>query len=499
MFALLAASACQVGTGEIKVNSVRLAKGELRNLVWGGAQVERFHVVARRGSENEAVIWSPDHRSPCSLGPVAGYEAIQPLRTGGIAWGSLGKGVVPFIESLDDNKRGTLRFSSIDCTPLPLEVPDVNQGELWTIYDPSLVKPTYVARLSDLSLLLIDPWLGSTKRVAQNVTAIAVLDNGLWLVENGEAVRRDAKGKELERTGHDVTELMVMGEHQIAYVDKNGLFRFVSGTGAKLVAKDACRPRMLSGLPGGSLAYFSPCATRRLVIDYGGTTESVAENIVQLMSASGFLVYTLKGDSTTTMWLADLSLRTGLKAKVDQVAERETFDLDRMWLRTSQKLLVSIAQNNLLELWEIDTKQKKATPLAGQDKLTSVRVGADTYVTISSDGELLLRRMHDLGPELRRQGVPNGSVRWMFGDSSAAIGYLSNVDPDTKLGRLELHFVEDGAHYNVAENAAELHEVWWPETGIVYATGPGKNEGLWFAHVDVPCEKSASSPWACAF
>jgi hypothetical protein len=87
----------------------------------------------------------------------------------------------------------------------------------------------------------------------------------------------------------------------------------------------------------------------------------------------------------------------------------------------------------------------------------------------------------------------------LFGDSLPALGYLRNIDPATSAGDLELYFVERGEQRKVASYVRELHQVWWPETGVLYSTtasAPG-GAALWFARVTVPCSQTTGAPWTC--
>jgi hypothetical protein len=493
--AVLHTLACQTGTDEAAVTSVALARGEFKNLSWGGAQVERFYVAARRGDQNDAVIWSPDQPKTCSLGPVEWYATTQPLRAGGLAWGALGKGVIPFFDALDDAGRGTLRFAGIDCAPLPLQISDVKRSELSVTYAPSFATPIYVVRSSDRRLLLGDPTLGTTTEVARDVGAVLEVPKGLWIVESGQAVLRDLSGAELARTGNGVKELIATGEREIVYVDSAGLWRMSSGKPPKHLADDACSPTVIAGLLPSALAYFSPCDTRRLVIEGStGKPRAVAEGVLDFITVSGWMLYTVKSETGATLWL------TSDRSKGTQLAEAPAFVLDRMWTRSSTELLASIVEDDgSLALWDIDTAHKRAAER--ERGLASVRpVTGGLLLTLGIDGTLLLRRLRDLRVELEVPNVARPSLRVMFGESLPAIGYLTNVDPDSHLGELELYFVEQRVRRHLAKRVRELREVWWPETGIAYTTeGPGPTDaGLWFARVSVPCDKTADSPWACA-
>ena len=63
---------------------------------------------------------------------------------------------------------------------------------------------------------------------------------------------------------------------------------------------------------------------------------------------------------------------------------------------------------------------------------------------------------------LKAQGLTPTSFRFYFTGLDTALAYMSHVDPDTQLGRLELHFVT-GEHFKIDEEVREFREVWWPE------------------------------------
>ncbi len=477
------------------MSSVPLAHGEFRSIAWGGAQVERFHVVARRGEGNDAVIWSPDQPGTCSLGPVAWYDTIQPLRSGGPAWGVLGKGAVAYIDSFDENKRGTLRFAGIDCRPLPLEISDVKLAELWTAYDPSYVAPRYAARTSDRRLVLGDPWTGEKLELARDVDGALVVAEGMWIVEGGQAVLRDLSGNQLARTGHDISELFASGEHEITYVDAGSIMRFNRDQGVTRVAEDACSATPLNGFPPHTLAYFHPCSSRSLVV--GGAKlkpRTIADAVDDFISANGWLLYTVKGESSTTLWLSEGD------GKGTQLAEADGFKLDRLWSSGVHELVTTIRESDdSLTLWRIDSARGRAASFE-QGLVFAHSIEGD-LLSLDRDGVLRLRPLSALQHDgTLATHVPKSSVRMMFVDTEPAVGFLADVDPDTGLGVLRLHFLHSGASYSVARGVRELREVWWPETGVVYTTGAdtqGKGEGLSFAEISVPCSTTADSPWAC--
>jgi hypothetical protein len=116
---------------------------------------------------------------------------------------------------------------------------------------------------------------------------------------------------------------------------------------------------------------------------------------------------------------------------------------------------------------------------------------------LDAKGTLSLLRRDTLAVLMLAKGVPRSGFRFVFGGEAAALAYIHDADTDSGLGDLSLHFLT-GEHFDIARNVREFREVWWPESGLLYATG-GARAAMRFARVDVPCEKTSDSPWACGF
>jgi hypothetical protein len=93
--------------------------------------------------------------------------------------------------------------------------------------------------------------------------------------------------------------------------------------------------------------------------------------------------------------------------------------------------------------------------------------------------------------------MASATYRFVFRGKASALAYLSHLDTDTRLGRLELQFLP-GAHFVLDEHVREFSEVWWPERGLVY-TRSGERAALNFARVEIPCETTSDTAWACGF
>jgi hypothetical protein len=518
--------ACQSVKDEVEPTNVELARGDFSSAVWGGAQVDRFHVIAQRGSD-DVVIWSPDHPKACSLGSVAWYDANQPLREGGLAWGALGKAAIQIIDSFDDNGRGTLRFTSADCGPLPLQIDDVDPSQLWTAYDASYIAPTYVVRTSDRRLLFGDPQKAQAREVAHGVTRVELLDEGMWLVEDGEAVFRDVKGVEQSRVGHGVTQLVPIAQDELVYVDDTGLYHWIQGQPGKRFATEVSGFDVLSGFTNFTLAYLTG-AGALVIRDAEHSPWQVDTDVYDFVSSGGFVVYG-KGDGRLGLASASSFESTKPAAQTLALPWQGRFSFDALIKRAPSKLLLvarpklQVAANpdgeapppNPVVLLDIDTSSVRikaaladgpSTLLAdprsesqASNTLVVIRSFDHHLLTLDDQGTLELRRLSDLGLAYRASNVDKGSLRTLFGDSLPALGYLTRVDPATSAGDLELYFVERGERRKLASHVRELHQVWWPETGVLYSTDASAKggAGLWFARIPVPCSQTAGAPWTC--
>lgn len=502
-FVAMSASACEGEREDIEIERVKLASGEYFDSVWGGTQVERFHVVAHRGTrDGEVVLISPGAEEPCSLGMLAGYETMQPLNGGKYVIGSPSPARVALFDRIDENGRGRLGFADVHCERTELEVNNVNPSQVRTLFAPDLMQLYLAVPAADGSLVFLDPWEGTEAVFAREVSALIPFDDGVWLIEDGRAVRRDLDGRVLARHGDNVRELLPLTTTgDLAYVDDSGLVLHEDGEDI-VVAEDACRVRPFSSFMPGALAYFAPCDERKLQIrKKDGETLSYEPSIESLIAQPGRIFFTVNRDveetsgevPTTELWL----LSVAAPDEPRKLSVQPRFHLDALWPVSSGRLLLAARQpDESISLWLLDPGADEHTRITPVDEgFASVRLYEDAIALVKTDGSLQLRDLGSLRELLSAQNVSN--VRFIFGENDTALAYIENVDEQTGVGDLELHFLS-GEHFSIAKDVREFREVWWPESGLVYAAS-GDEPGVYFSRVDVPCEKTSDSPWACGF
>jgi hypothetical protein len=497
---VLASSACS-SDEVVQLETVELADGEFYSLAWGGTQVERFHVLARPGlpGENEdgaLVLVSPQHAEPCDLGPTQRYYTQQPRSGSKYVLGSPSPARMALFNGIDADGYGTLSFADVDCKRTHLSVPDVRADTFLRLYPPNLEQLLIGVTDRDRSVLLVDPWNDSVVSVARDVANVWATDDGAWFLEKGQLVRRTLDGREWRRVGEDVSAFIQLGGNgDFAYVDKNRLIAEHDGKTVQ-IATDVCRARSLDSFIPGSLSYFSPCEARRLVITPAvGKTVGFEANVASYIAQRGqlFVAYDSEDGTTTTISTAFAREPDKLKPWVTlpHLAVQDIWPVSR-----GNWLVLGETDDGTLSLWQLSDSVPSTDPVLLAEGFADLNSTSKGVVFLREPGGELTLRDRDAQKTLfRAEGVT--SYNFVFPGPSMALVYLENVDPATRLGRLRLLFLS-GEEFVIANDVREYREVWWPERGILYARG-GSRAGIRFARVDIPCEMTSDSPWACGF
>jgi len=531
--AVVSTVACEPSEDEVKLTSIRLAQGDFRRVTWGGTQVERFYVVARRGDAGgDVVVWSADHPELCSLGPLPWYRGVVPLHSGTLAIGSPSPARVLYADEVDDDGVGNLRFASLECEPTETVTPPVRLGDLRSLYPPDFLSAGYAALTPEGELFRVDPWRMEQQLLAAGVERFASVEGALWLLEQRRAVLRDLEGRALVQVGNDVRSFLVLGPRKLVYVEhdeasaSNHLFVWPAKEGSDEsaeLAKDVCAARPVGGA-AAMLGYFSPCADRVLTvreIETGAEPRVIASGVVDWLSDRGVVFYTASDEADqqpeAPLWLWMASIDDAKRAPL-RLQRLEGVGLDQIWrLSTSSFALVLRDDEDALQFKQFDLPnaflpQGRITEIEGN--LASLRLGPEEIVTVDRDGVL---KVFNSGANVSRQGslqrpsfehprVLVGSARFLFGSEDPALTFLSEPedlnpaeDEADWIGKLELRFGSTGERLTIAEHVREFQEVWWPERGLLYTVAKGPDMGIHFAAVDIPCEQTTGSQWACGF
>ncbi len=483
---------------EMQLEIVELAKGQYSGMNWGGTQVERFHVVARKGTRNrpedEVVLVSPQHDEPCSLGPLALYSAQQPRSGAKFVLGSPSPVRVALFDDVDEHGIGRLSFADIECERTDLEVMDVGVRDPYRLYLPDLTSVLYGLFDPAWRLILVDPW---DERVmateAIDVQRVIPVNGGAWLIEAGQLVKRDLDGRELERKGKAIhpDDVRLGSEDDLAYIDEGRVIVERLGK-TREVAKDACRLQSLDGFIPGALSFYAPCEENRLTVHRTGAEPLRYKAPIEAYTAQRGQLITMRfeGDRTVleTAFAHDpLTLRPWVE--LPPVAR-----LANIWPAVGSWLVQVEMADETVTLYRVEDRVPATSFEVVAEGLT--RVTSDTRgLAWIKEGELTVTDRNASGVYLRARNV--SSYRWVFERNATAIAYTERRTSETGLGHLRLHFLT-GERYSLASDVREYQHVWWPERGILFVQD-GDEPGMRFARVDLPCEMTSDSPWACGF
>ena len=503
--------ACEYADDSVSTEIVPLAEGEYHGARWGGTQVERFYTVAWNGPpeapDGSAVIVSAEHEKPCNLGTsVSRYTSIRPQTASKYVIGSPSPARVVLLEDIDEAGFGTLSFADIDCQRIDLSVPDVDRGMLTYVYEPDQTSQKIAVRNRAGAIIFVDPWAQEQHQVTENATAFRVFETGEWLIENRELVKRDLDGEEVSRRGQDVTALLLLnGRGDVAYQEARGIYTIRSGE-TKRIAKSGC-------LYTGNLEAFMPTAighvdlpcdaTSKLKVTVGtDKTYTYAANITGLSISPGMLIYTTIENELTKVWLVD----AGEPGKIKPAGELPNFVLEGVMTLPSRMTVLISREDKTAEdgtvtrtrtIWQVLRAGENVSLVELTRGIRSWARQETAIALLYDSGELVLADGSLERIVFRLQNAASSRFTFIMGGKALGLVYLDDVDPETMLGSLELQLLS-GAHYTLAPDVREFEYVFWPERGLAYVAG-GKDPGIRFARIEVPCEASSDAPWACGF
>jgi hypothetical protein len=491
-------TACGEADQTLRVSTLEVTDGDFYGLAWGGTQVERFHVLARTGGDDpeqvEVKLISPEHAEPCSLGHVARYGTQQPRSSNKFVLGSPSPTRVAVFDSVDEHGFGTMSFADIDCKRTGFEVPDVLASEPLRLYSADSTRLRLGMRGPEKSLLLIDPWEEKVFDVADDADDIWPSDVGAWVSERGQLVKHDFDGRERRRIETKaVSEFLQLGLHgDLTYIDEGSLFLERAGKTQKL-ATGACSVRPLDGFLPGAISYYEPCSERRLTVRPAAGKPLVLGSDVTGYTAQRNQLFVVKTDATMTqIWMA----RPAAPDKLVKWVELPRFILRDLWSTASgQWMVIGEQPDKTVTFWRMTDDVPSATPVVVAEGVVDWRTAQRGLALMLPQGEMTLFDRDGENLQLRAAGVTR--FGFLFNGSSSSLAYLGDVDMETGLGQLTLHFLT-GEHFRLAKNVREYREVWWPERGIIYTRG-GDDPAIAFARVEIPCEMTSDSPWTCGF
>ena len=476
-------------------SSTAPAEGLFRGLVVGGTTPDGPFVVALRENapdDFEAVIVSlGEVPRTCSLGPAIWYDTVR-------QHGVFGDDDDPVddrparilvVEGEAGDTSGTLRVFDAYCEEIS-QAPAVEIPVLWT-FGTDGEREAYTARTVDGSLLWIDPWAPSIRTLGEQVSAYgSVSSTTFWLVEDGVLVLRDVDGNTLASVGSGVTEVARgPAGTELAFVDEDGLFvmDLAELKLAPIATEGApCKPTYL-WLSQPTLAYREDCAAGSLALLDLSTGEKrlLSSAVIDVGS-----IFTPNG-----MWVFFLREPPG--------GERELWAVPE----GGEPVLVGLDPDPVIYKVRSDQEHGFFVLLDNDDGGTSTlgawtpdggfeplleRVGwpmaANGYLTVVAEregdvGALVALDLDTLDSALRAEGVPWTTVRSSI--QAPVLGYIRGWDAALGAGTFEVWIQPTGQQVVVDEGVSELHELFWPRPGVVYAVRTPGREGLWTAYPDL--------------
>ena len=461
--ALIAAARAPKNKSDISADEISLAKGEFYSLSWSGTQQERFWVMAHGGTpanpSGTMLVVSPDNAQPCTLDGGAGARYLRPLQprtSGRYVVGSPSPGRVFMFADIDDQGVGTLKFADIHCEAQAFSVPDVR--DLWYLLSPDQTTLTVAVRTRDNTLDFVDPWRGERRSIAQSVTALASYDTGETLIENGRLVQRDRSGRELLRRGKNVTQFWHLGgSGDVAYRDGSALSVRRDGKENRL-SDDGCDVSTIDAFQNGAVVFNAPCSMdkpRQLHVAVGDAVYAYAQDVSAAFAETGLLLYTTNQGDMTQLWV----VRSSAPAEAQMIAELPRCDIEDVGSLGSGRLfLKGRLPDKTISVWQLTPSAKpELRELA--TGLLALSAASNAFAILTADGELLVTDQPDTARVTWR--VPNAQrsrYTFMFSGKTTALAYLMDVDTETGLGRLELHFLS-GQHFVIAQDVREFQQM----------------------------------------
>jgi hypothetical protein len=234
---------------------------------------DQLHVLARRRDDGgqSLTVFGLNMQTGCTIAPNA--RMWFPPRPEGRP-----TRLLPYLDALDDNGVGTLRFTNVDCQTEPYSLSGV-RGLIGQMYDPDVVgfDAGFLVKQGS-SLVLADPWNGSTRVIVNDFRRWiqAGTATGPYLVwGDSQIVVLGSEMEELGRFGNHVTALSQSTEYGgYSVMDDDGLHTLQTASDPSntalfdfnLVDAEAC------GLPSGytelgwALVH-SPCDDPHLVAE----------------------------------------------------------------------------------------------------------------------------------------------------------------------------------------------------------------------------------------
>jgi len=253
----------------------KLVAGRYNNLVLDGSLEKGGYVLALRHD-------TPDQRlaivpflkgEPCEVGNALAFERLSSRVDVALS------GLVAVQVSGNVGERGKIRFVGFDCAE---RMEALDDATLPRIEFPTNVPRGLLSLTGDKTLYLANAETKKLELVAQGVDSARVANNKLWTVEAGQLVVRDANLAEQATLGDRLLEFVVTGgtAPEVVFRDSTGLHSWSKKEGVRTITDDGCGA---FATDVATISYYSPCSTRRLVVELPASKVGSKQERVRLL------------------------------------------------------------------------------------------------------------------------------------------------------------------------------------------------------------------------
>lgn len=450
-------------------------------------------------------------------------------------------GLVAVQTTENESGRGKIRFVGFDCKD---RMDALDDATLPRIEFPSSVPRGLLTLAGDQKLYLADADRARLDLVAENVSRAVVSADRIWSLEKGQLVARNSALDVIGEMGTNVTEFVPTSgdDPAVVYRDEDGLHLWSVRDGASLLDAEGC-----SALPldPSTIAYFSPCESRRLVISLRGSKIGSSVERVKLLGPEGavnhgatLLSFGSRDDISRFVFTTatDANQVSGrlYSAEIDpkNLGDEDTLALELVELSGN----AAIIQGNLFENWDgaagdiaeidedDDQRARGLTRIA--ERVAQVPGGSPFSargVLVRYDGKTgdlvqLTRKGDNVEEKILVKDVPiqqqtvesdtslvsfvgelkgNAGQVYLLDDGKTqvvakkaypgTVRFLSQpralayLGPSGDTTKLSAYLIEAGLEQTIHVGATEYRIVPWPSPGILYSVPEGEDRGLWFS------------------
>ncbi|HSC89114.1 MAG TPA: hypothetical protein VLC09_17650 [Polyangiaceae bacterium] len=511
----------------------KLVSGRYERLVVDGSLENGGYVLALRvdGDAPRLAIVPFLEGKACEVPSTVAYERLSSRVDVAL------EGLVAVQVSGEAGGKGTIRFVDFSCKE---RMAALDNATLPRIEFPSDAPRGLLTITEDDRLYLADAESHELVHVADNVEFGRVADNRLWTKENGKLIIRDSELKIVATLGSGLVDFVVTGgSPEVVFQDEKGLHAWSEKDDVRTLTTDGCRP---FAIDTASIAYFSPCASRKLTLDVpgpkvGSTAPRVTlEGPENVQNVDNVLITYGLGETPTRVAFIRSEDPSALRGElVLSTFEGKDIPADAAFAMplASKGDDLSIIGGNIYGAWDgtsgdlyefqSDNELRKLADRVAQ--LPGLLPFSLRGVLVRYDGKVgdlvVLERTKDGASEtLLSRGVPiqyqaqqsdGEAIAYVskFGGTSGQVDLVTGAEVKTvapsalrdtlrfldqpkavayleakKSGdgaRLHAYLIDSALDLIIHDVVSEYRPVPWPSPGLLYAVPTGGDAGIWFS------------------